>query len=110
MTAHVHAPLYLFDPVKTIEEIRRGVDSPELDEQLRIILAFGQLTEAPNCIACELPVSGLVPPRLLGWQRASGGRNLNIVCRNCKWIPQDKLVRSILDKLGLPPLECRGSA
>jgi hypothetical protein len=95
-----HAPLNLFNPIKTLTKINRGVDSPELDEELRVILAFGKLAEAPLCIACELPVSRLVPPSLLGWQRAPGGRNLIVVCRDCQWIPQDELVRSILDKLG----------
>ena len=109
-SARIPAQLYLFNPVKTIAEIRRGVDSNELDEELRVILAFGKFAEAPNCIACERPVNGLKPASLLGWQPVPGGRNLVIVCHDCGWITQDEISRAVLAKIGLQPMACCGSA
>jgi hypothetical protein len=93
--------LRLFKPRETIAATRRGVDSPELDAQLWVML---QMSPAePSCFLCE-EAAGI--PSVMGYVDIPGKKMVVAVCPKCADVPE--LVRAICYKLGFRPLEYSG--
>ena len=107
MTAHapdIHRLQHvrLFSPAATIAAIGRGLDSLELDVQLKVMLAAGP---SGLCLLCEQPAP---TPSVMGWADVPGGRAAFSVCEDCGDRPE--LEEAIFAKLGFQPLEHCGNA
>jgi hypothetical protein len=67
------AHLRLFNPMVTLAMTAWGHDSPELDAQLAVMIAFVKYNQNPHCLVCEDPVEP-TDAALMGYEDVPGGK------------------------------------